>query len=75
MKFQVRPSSKLVAYAVTGTLFLATGVALARVEASEIGVVFLAAAVIGLALARQPSLALRARLVEETVLEGAPATL
>ncbi|HEV2413283.1 MAG TPA: DUF58 domain-containing protein, partial [Candidatus Dormibacteraeota bacterium] len=46
-----------------------------RVEASEIGVVFLAAAVIGLALARQPSLALRARLVEETVLEGAPATL
>ena len=75
MTFRARPSSKLIAYAVTGTVFLAAGVALSRVEASEIGVVFLGAAVIGLVLARQPSLALKARLVEETVLEGAPATL
>ena len=75
MRFRTRPSSKLVAYAVIGTLFLTVGVALSRVEASEIGVVFIAAAVIGLALSRQPTLQLTAHLAEETVLEGAPATV
>ena len=75
MRFRTRPSSKLIAYAATGTLFLAAGVALSRVEASEIGVVFIAASVIGLALAREPSLRLTSRLFEDTVLEGAPATV
>lgn len=75
MTFRARPSYKLVAYSAIGVLFLTAGVALSRVEASEIGVVFIAAAVIGLALARQPTLEFAARLAEETVLEGAPATV
>ena len=75
MTFRARPSYKVVAYAATGTLFLAAGVAASRVDASEIGVVFLSAAVIGLALARQPDLRMTARLAEDTVLEGAPATV
>lgn len=75
LNFRARPSSKLVAYAVTGTLFLTAGLATSRLEASEIGVVFIAAAVIGMALARQPSLGLATRLVDETVLEGTPAVV
>jgi uncharacterized protein (DUF58 family) len=70
LRFRVRASSKLVAYAVTGTLFLTAGVALARVEATEVGVAFLAAVVIALAFARRPTLQLRSGLVDETMLEG-----
>ena len=75
MTFNARRSLKPVAYAVLGLVFLLAGVVLSRVEASEIGVVFLAAAAIGLAFAERPSLKLSARLSSEAVIEGDTASI
>ena len=75
MRLLARRSQKPVAYATIGLVFLCAGVLLSSVEASEIGVVFLVAAAIGLALAQRPSIQVATRLTNEAVLEGDTASI
>ena len=75
MTSRVQPSPKLVAYSTIGVLFLLASVLVSRVEAAEIGIAFLAAAVIGLAMARAPRYEMAARIEPDTVVEGDPMTV
>ncbi len=70
MTLRVRPTSKLIAYSTIGTVFVIAGIVFSRVEAMEIGVVFIAAVTIGLSLAQRPSLAITGRLVNDALHEG-----
>ena len=75
MTSRVQPSPKLVAYSTIGVVFLLASVLVSRVEAAEIGIAFLAAAVIGLAMASAPRYAMTARIEPDTVVEGDPTTV
>jgi len=72
---RTQPSAKLVAYSSIGLVLLLAGVLVARVEAAEIGMAFLAAAVVGLAMARAPRYDVTARIERDAVMEGDPATV
>jgi uncharacterized protein (DUF58 family) len=71
----LRPSSKLVGYSTIAAVFLLAGVLVGRVEAVEIGIVFLAAVVVGMVMARRPRFELAARLDQDAVMEGEPVAL
>jgi uncharacterized protein (DUF58 family) len=71
----IRPSPKLIGYSTIGITFLLVGVLLARVEAAEVGIAFLAAAVVGLVMARPPRIELIAHLDGDAVMEGDPIEL
>ena len=75
MTSRVQPSPKLVAYSTIGVLFLFAGVLVSRVEAAEIGIAFLAAAVIGLAMAHAPRYEMAVQIEPDTVVEGDPMTV
>lgn len=68
----VRPAPKLVAYATIGTIFLVGALVLGRVEAAEIGIVFLGAVMVGLLASGRPRQRLDARLERDATLEDEP---
>ena len=68
----IRPAPKLVAYATIGTIFLVTALVLGRVEPAEIGIVFLAAVIVGLLAAGLPRQRLSARLDRDATFEDEP---
>ena len=70
-----RPSSKLVGYSSIGVVFLLAAILLGRAEAAEIGIAFLAAVMIGTALARRPAVELAVDLAQDAVTEREPVDL
>lgn len=67
---QVTASPKLVGYATLAGLFLLAGILFRRPEPAAIGIVFLAAAVFGVARVAAPRLQLAARLDRDQIIEG-----
>lgn len=70
MSLAVRPSPKLAGYSTIGVLFLMGGVLFGRVEAAEIGIAFLAAVAVGLAVSRRPGVEVTVALEQDAVMEG-----
>ena len=75
MRVSVFASPKLIGYVTIGASLLLLGMLLGRPEPAEIGVAFLAAAVIGIVAAEPPRLSLRSRLDRDSVIEGEPVLL
>lgn len=69
LRVRVSASPKLTGYVTIGALFLLLGILLGRLEPAEIGIGFVAAVVIGIALSEAPELSLQARLDRDRVIE------
>ncbi|HET7339312.1 MAG TPA: DUF58 domain-containing protein [Candidatus Dormibacteraeota bacterium] len=69
MTVRLRPSPKLLGYATIGVVFLLAGVLFGRVEAAEIGIVFLAAVLVGVVMVREPRFEVTATLEHDAVME------